>query len=102
MKTRHPDANPHLPLDTIGLDAFNLIVGATFMVIDEPDPRVWVVERVVRDEQFEIVSVWVHDGTNDPDLGNERAYVLGYCTKVALVGLVVNADDNDDNNWGAN
>jgi hypothetical protein len=92
--------NPNLPTDSVGLSAFNLIPGAAFMLIDQPDPRVWVAEKVVRDENFERVSVWAHDATHNPDLPFEQAFNLDYCTQVALVGIVVNPTDPDDNNWG--
>jgi hypothetical protein len=94
-------ANEHLPLDVVPMDAFNLIPGAAFMLIDQPDPRVWVVEKVARDQNFESVSVWAHDVTEADHLPRESAFVLGYCVKVALVGIVVNPHDDSDNNWGA-
>ena len=99
------NANPNLPSESIGLDAFNLIPGAAFMLIDQPDPRIWVAEKVVRDNNFERVYVWAHcldrDVAGDFDLATEIALNLDYCTKVALVGLVVNPGDPDDDNFGA-
>lgn len=100
LATRHIMDNPHLPTDTVGMNAFNLVPGAAFMLLDQPDPRVWIVEKVARDVNFERVSVWAHDGTNHPDLPNESAFNLDFCTKVALVGIVVNHTDLDDNDWG--
>ena len=101
------DCNPHLPTDLVPLDAFNIIPGVTFMLIDQPDPRVWVAERVSRDVNFERVSIWAWDASNadqglDSGLAHEIALNLDYCTKVAMVGIVVNNTDHDDNNWGAN
>lgn len=93
-------ANLNIPFASVRLDAFNLIVGAAFMVYDEPDPRVWIVEKVYRDGDFEDVSIWAHDATNNEHLGNEKAFLFGYCSKVALIGLVINPEDPDDNNWG--
>ena len=97
--------NPHLPADTVPLDVFNIIPGAAFMLIDQPDPRVWIAEKVARDVDFERVSIWAHDGTDaDQDANNslahEQAFNMDFCTKVALVGIVVNHADHDDNNWG--
>ena len=99
--------NPHIPSgDTVGLRAYNLMPGAAFMVIDEPDPRVWIAERVARDSNFEQVYVWAHDGSGHPladdknGLSTERAFSLDFNTLVCLVGLVVNPDDRDDNDWG--
>lgn len=104
-----PDAvNPNLPRDTIGLRAFNLIPGAAFMLIDEPDPRVWIVQHVSRDLNHERVNVWAHDGTNASDeaafkgSSDHLALNLDFCTLVALIGLVVNPGDPDDNDWGSN
>lgn len=95
-------ANPNLPHDVVPLDAFNLIPGAAFMLIDQPDPRVWVAEKVSRDADLERVSVWAHVGDSHNYLAAEIALNLDYCTKVALVGIVVNPSDPDDSNWGAN
>ena len=94
------DNNPHLPHDTVPLSAFNIVPGAAFMLIDQPDPRVWIAEKVARDAAFERVSVWAHDGTHDETLEHEQAFNLDYCTTVALVGIVVNYTDPDDNDWG--
>ena len=104
------EANPNLPHDVVPLDSFNIMPGAAFMLIDQPDPRVWVAERVSRDINFERVYVWAHDATNDGDgtassaagLSTEIALNLDFCHKVGLVGIVVNFEDPDDNNWGAN
>lgn len=92
--------NPHIPNEFVGLNAFNIIPGVAFMLFDQPDPRVWIAERVARDANQETVSVWAHDGTHNGYLANESAFVLGYCSKVALVGTVVNPSDPDDNDWG--
>jgi hypothetical protein len=101
-KVRTLDAitNNRLPHRYLKLDAFNLVEGAAFMLTDQPDPRVWVAEKVYRDGNFEIVSVWAHDGTQDEVLGHEQAFRFGYNQKVALVGIVINPQDVDDNNWG--
>ena len=100
--------NPNLPVGlTIGLDAFNIVPGAAFMLIDQPDPRVWVAMRVTRDNgglgPDERVYVWARDASHDDDgpiTTHQRAFDFDYCTKVALIGIVVNHDDEDDNNWG--
>jgi hypothetical protein len=99
--------NPNLPSDTIALNSFNILPGAAFMLIDEPDPRVWIAEKVDRNGEHERVYVWAHDGThfneNQPAMaghGEHRAFDLDYCYNVALVGLVLNYTDPDDNNWG--
>jgi hypothetical protein len=103
---RRGQDNPNLPHDVIGLRAFNLVPGAAFMLIDQPDPRVWIAEKVSRDAATERVSVWAHDGTNadieDQHLAFEQAFNLDYCTLVGLVGIVVNPDDPEDNDWGSN
>lgn len=101
---RHHEANPNLPHDTLPLNAYNLIPGAAFMVVDEPDPRVWIVEKVGREEHFERVYVWAHDGTNMRDerfdFTGEKAFAFNFNTTVAIVGLVVHPSDPDDNDWG--
>jgi len=86
----------------IPLRAFNLMPGAAFMVLDMPDPRVWIVEKLVRDDNFERVYIWAHDGTEsgDLDLVTEKAFDLFYLDQVALVGLVANPEDLSDNDWG--
>ena len=101
---RHHEANPNLPHDTIPLNAYNLIPGAAFMVVDEPDPRVWIVEKVGRDVNFERVYVWAHDGTfaqdQDGNVAFEKAFNFDFNTTVALVGLAVDPSDPYDNDWG--
>jgi len=92
--------NHNIPTAHLPIRAFNLVIGAAFMVPYAPDPRVWIVERVVRDEHFERVFLWAHDGTNHPDLAREMAFDLDFCDQVALVGLSVNPSDPDDNDWG--
>jgi hypothetical protein len=103
---RANEANPNLPHDIVPLNAFNIIPGAAFMVIDEPDPRVWIAEAVDRDASHERVYVWAHDGSNadleSKVLSFRRAFDLDYGTNVALIGLVVNHTDPDDNDWGSN
>lgn len=98
------EGNPNLDsTESLGLRAFNIIPGATFMLVDEPDPRVWVAEKVSRDANHETVSVWAHDASEsftESDLAGERAFVLDYNSTVALVGLVVNHDDLHDTDWG--
>lgn len=94
----------NLPNHFIPLDAFNLIPGATFVTFDSPDPRVWVVEKIIREDDFEQVHVWAHDASNASSgggLASENAFRYPYNHQVALVGLVVNPEDADDNNWGA-
>ncbi len=101
MTSRDLQTNPNLPSETIGLRSFNLIPGATFMLIDEPDPRVWVAALVARDVDRERVYVWAHAANLPNDDSNfERAFSLDFNTLVALVGLVVNPSDLDDNDWG--
>lgn len=99
------EANPNLPHDVVPLNAFNLIPGAAFMLIDQPDPTIWVALSVARSSSFEEVSVWArtHDGETAAAYDdNHRAFVLGYCTNVGLVGLVVNPSDLGDDNIGSN
>lgn len=98
-------SNPHLPTNNFVLfDAFNLVEGAAFMVLDEPDPRVWIVEKHVSDAVFERVYLWCHDGTftyqEQPDLVFQKAMDYDYSHKVALVGIVHSPGNPDDNNWG--
>lgn len=101
MNTCPTSHQPNLPDQFVHLDAFNLMVGAAFMLTDQPDPRVWVVEKLVRDSDFEIVSVWSRVATGDDYLPNESAFRFHYMEKIALVGLVVNPSMHDDCNFGA-
>lgn len=104
----HPgQSNPNLPAgDTVGLRAFNLMRGAAFMLIDQPDPRVWVVQNMDRDVNTERVYLWCRDATNLQDQDGSYSFHLAlnldFCTLVALVGIVANPDDDDDNDWGVN
>lgn len=101
LESYSQQANPFIPAgDTIGLRVFNLTSGAAFMLIDEPDPRVYIVERLVRDVNFETVSIWAHDATEQEDFAKERAFHLDFNATVALVGICVNPTDPDDNDWG--
>lgn len=98
-------ANPNLPTETIGLDAFNLRPGVAFMLIDQPDPTVWVVVHADRSGTLaddERVMVWARDAVDAEGDVRHLALNLDYCTKVAMVGIVVNEADDCDNNWGAN
>ena len=107
MQTLSPQDNHHVPAEAPALDAFNLGIGAAFMVTSEPDPRVWVVVRICRDSTFERVYIWARNA-NMYELGTQwgdlsiptKAFDFDFNHKVALVGLVVNADDPDDNNFG--
>lgn len=97
-------ANPNLPHDVVPLDSFNIIPGVAFMLIDQPDPTIWVAVSVARSSVHEDVSVWArtHNGEASVHDDNHRAFVLDYCVKVGLVGIVVNPSDLGDDNLGNN
>jgi hypothetical protein len=99
--------NFHVPSDAVAIRAFNLVPGVAFMDIDQPDPRIWVVERVERDSNFERVYIWARHG-NMAALGSawgdisvpNKAFDMDYCHRVCFMGITLNPGDADDTDFG--
>ena len=98
-----------LQFPSIQVRGFNITPGTAWL--DEDGDQVWIATtKVTRDANNEVVhvvaraGVWPENymGPGRPPRGyRPTSFTFDYCDKIKVIGAVVNPNDEDDNDFGA-